>query len=182
MKHRVTFAAIVAVALVALAPSTAMAAKVTKCVVSNVGTCVISGDTATVHLEPQSFARATTGGKSYGGNLASAVDFSFSFTGDIEPAVASPRLEIPFDSPSGGTAYAVLDASGCGYSESASVQRVSTTLANCRVLFMGIAYVNWDAFTTANPMLRVAQGPTAWATVQTGRLPFDVTLSALSFG
>jgi len=173
-----------ALALALLLPATAMAGtKATKCVVSNDGTCVISGDSVVVHLDPQSFARATTGGRSYSGNLASSVDFAFSFTGDIESAVAfaSPRLEIPFSNPSGGISFATLDASGCGYSESSSAQRISTVLANCRVLFMGVAYANWDAFVASNPTLRLAQG-SVWATVQTNAVPFDVTLSNFAFG
>jgi hypothetical protein len=130
-------------------------------------TCSVSNNnTATLDVPGGGYAGVYVNGKSYSGKPLTAVDFSFTYWGDV--GGGSPRLSIPINDGTGTLSYAFIDAAGCGYVSDVTPQDpntfhiVSTELLNCHVNYLGVDYANWDAFAAANPDFRIANGTLAF--------------------
>jgi hypothetical protein len=128
-------------------------------------TCVVdsSNNTATLDVPGGGYAGVYVNGKSYSGKPLAAVDFSFTYWGDVSGG--SPRLSIPINDGTGTLSYAFIDAAGCGYVTDITPNTfhiVSTELSNCQVTYLGVTYANWDAFALANPTFRIANGTLAF--------------------
>lgn len=93
--------------------------------------------------------------RSNSGKVLSAVDFSFTNTGNT--AGGAPRFSIPIDTDLDGSTdngYAFIDVNSCGGNF------VSTTSGTCQVYFNTepAPYANWDAFAAAHPTWRIDPG------------------------
>ncbi len=127
-------------------------------------TCTVSNDNAaTLDVPGGGYAGVYVNGKSYSGKPLAAVDFTFTYWGDVSGG--SPRLSIPINDGTGTLSYAFIDAAGCGYVTDVTPNTfhvVSTELSTCHVNYLGVDYANWDAFAAANPTFRIANGTLAF--------------------
>ena len=164
------FAAMTVALLMFLLASVAIAAPAKaqrlNCFSGGGATCTIdaTNNTAVLEVIGGGYAGVYVNGKSYSNKLVGSVDFSFTYWGDVSGG--SPRLSIPIDDGTSPTAYAFIDAAGCGYvSDDPLVNAehvVSTTLTYCTVTFKGVTYANWDAFAATNPTFRISSGTLAF--------------------
>lgn len=149
--------------VVAAAPAKAQALI---CFTGGGATCIYdsSNNSATLDVPGGGYAGVYVNGKSYSNKPLAAVDFSFTYWGDVSGG--SPRLSIPINDGTGTLSYAFIDAAGCGYTSDFPLintyHLVSTTLSYCHVNYLGVDYANWDAFATANPTFRIASGTLAF--------------------
>jgi hypothetical protein len=167
--RRVLLVLALACALLGLTASVVSAAppkaQALNCFQGGGATCVVdsSNNTATLDVPAGGYAGVYVNGKSYSGKPLAAVDFSFTYYGDVSGG--SPRLSIPIDDGTGTLSYAFIDAAGCGYTTDTgpnTFHLVSTTLSNCQVTYGGTTYLNWDAFADAHRDYRIATGTLAF--------------------
>ena len=116
------------------------------------GVVTISGSTVTIDNGAGQYGGVYLKSRSTSGKKLSAVDFSFTNSGDT--AGGAPRFSIPIDTDADGSTdngYAFIDVNNCGSNT------VSTESATCQVFFNSepAGYANWNAFAAAHPTWRV---------------------------
>lgn len=119
------------------------------------GEVTINNGTVSIVNDSGEYGGVYLKSRSTSGKLLSAVDFSFTNTGDT--AGGAPRLSIPIDTDMDGSTdngYAFIDVNNCGG------DFVSTTSSTCQVYFHTepAPYANWDAFAAAHPTWRIDPG------------------------
>jgi hypothetical protein len=123
------------------------------------GDVTVDGDDATIVNGAGEFGGVFLNSRSNSGKRLTAVDFSFTSTGDVTGG--APRFSIPIDTDdpgSGRDLFAFVDAQRCGGVSGTPVW-VSTENPACIVdLNTGGFYANWDAFAAAHPDWRIAPG------------------------